>query len=117
MSLNDGQRKLQKKVWFRAKNSAKNNFCLYVWKPVLPENFSFSVPFSKITHEHSKKIRFQQAMSIKSGAKTKKIRGSQGEKLAKRRNETTAVAQKSTTKIQRHCLQINFFPFLFDTGF
>ena len=38
MSLNDAQRKLQKKVWFRAKNSAKNNFlplCLetpFAWK-------------------------------------------------------------------------------------
>ena len=37
-----------------------------------------------------------KAMSIKSGAETK---GLQGEKLAKRGNETTAVAQKSTTKI------------------
>ena len=26
MSLNDAQRKRQKKVWFIAKNSAKNNF-------------------------------------------------------------------------------------------
>ena len=31
--------------------------------------------------------------------------------LAKRGNETTAVAQKSTTKIERYCLQNNFFPF------
>ena len=45
-----------------------------------------------------KKFDFQLAMSIKSGAKTKNW-GSQGEKLAKRGNETTAVAQKSTTKI------------------
>ena len=40
-----------------------------------------------------------------------KIRGLQGGKLAKRGNETTAVAQKRTTKIKRHCLQSNFFPF------
>ena len=45
-----------------------------------------------------KKFEFQQAMSIKSGLK-QKIRRSQGEKLAKRGNETTAVAQKSTTKM------------------
>ena len=36
--------------------------------------------------------------------------GLQGEKLAKRGIETTAVTQKSTTKIERHCLQSNFFP-------
>ena len=40
-----------------------------------------------------KKIVFQQAMSLKSGAKTK-VRGSRGEMLAKLHNETTAVAQK-----------------------
>ena len=97
MSLNDAQRKLQKKVWFRAKNSAKNNFLPLCSETSLAWKFFFSVPFSKITHEHSKKFDFQQAMSIKSGAK-QKIRGSQGEKLAKRGNETTAVAQKSTTK-------------------
>ena len=45
-----------------------------------------------------KKFVFQQAMSIKSEAKTK-ITGSQGEKLAKGGIETTAVTQKSTTKI------------------
>ena len=39
-----------------------------------------------------------------------KITGSQGEKLAKRGIETTAVTQKSTTKILRHCLQSKFFP-------
>ena len=36
--------------------------------------------------------------------------GSQGEKLAKRGIETTAVTQKSTTKIERHCLQSKFSP-------
>ena len=42
-----------------------------------------------------KKFIFQQAVSIKSGAKTKNIyKGSQGEKLAKRGIETTAVTQK-----------------------
>ena len=39
------------------------------------------------------------SISIKSGAKTKN-RGSQGETLAKRGIETTAVAQKSTTKFR-----------------
>ena len=41
---------------------------------------------------------FQQAMSIKSGAKTKKIRGLQGEKLVECGNETTAVTQKKYNK-------------------
>ena len=36
----------------------KITFGLYVWKPLKPEIFSLSVPFSKITHEHSKNIRF-----------------------------------------------------------
>ena len=45
-----------------------------------------------------KKFVFQQAMSIESEAKTK-IKGSKGAKLAKRGIETTAVTQKSTTKI------------------
>ena len=45
-----------------------------------------------------KKFVFQQAMSIKSEAKTKN-HGVAGEKLAKRGIEATAVTQKSTTKI------------------
>ena len=60
-----------KNVWVWAQNSAKITFCLYDWKPIKPELFSFSAPFSIITHEHQKKFVFQQAMSIKSGAKTK----------------------------------------------
>ena len=39
-----------------------------------------------------------------------KIWGSQGEKLAKRGIETTAVTQKVQQKIWRHCLQSKFFP-------
>ena len=45
-----------------------------------------------------KKVEFQQATSIESEAEAKSW-GSQGEKLAKRGIETTAVTQKSTTKI------------------
>ena len=113
MSLNDAQRKLQKKVWFRAKNSAKNNFlplCLetsFAWK------FLFLCSFLKkwLPMNIRKKFDFQQAMSIKSGAKTKKNRGSQGEKLAKRGNETTAVAQKKYNKNIETLLAKQFFPF------
>ena len=50
-------------------------------------------------------------MSIKSGPKTKKIRGSQGEKLAKRGNETTAVAQKVQQKYRDTACKAIFFPF------
>ena len=58
-----------------------------------------------------KKFVFQQAMSRKSEAKTKKSGGRRGEKLAKRGIETTAVTQKkSTTKIEKHGLQSKFFP-------
>ena len=39
------------------------------------------------------------------------IRESQGEKLAKRGNETTAVAQKSTTQNIETLLAKQFFPF------
>ena len=42
---------------------------------------------------------FQQALNIKSGAK-RKIRGSQGEKLAKRGIGTTEVAQKVQEKFR-----------------
>ena len=38
-------------------------------------NISLSVPFSIITNEHSEKFVFQQAMSIKSEAKTKNFGG------------------------------------------
>ena len=41
-------------------------------------------------------------------------RGLQGEKLAKRGIETTAVLQNNTTKIQSPCLENTVFPFLFD---
>ena len=44
-----------------------------------------------------KKFVFQQAMNIKGEAKTK-ITGLQGEKLAKRGIETTAVTQKKYNK-------------------
>ena len=57
-----------------------------------------------------KKFVFQQAMSIKSWAKTNKIWGSQGEKLAKCGIETTAVTQKSTTKCTDIVCKANFFP-------
>ena len=65
MILNDAKRELQKNVWFRVENSAKNNFLPLCLKPVQPENFSFSVPFSIITHEHSKKIRFSTSSKHK----------------------------------------------------
>ena len=54
-----------------------------------------------------KKIVFQQAMSIKSGLK-QKIRGLQGEKLAKRGIETTAVTQKVQQKYRDIACKANF---------
>ena len=58
-----------------------------------------------------KKFVVQQAMSIKSEAKTK-ITGSQGEKLAKRGNETTAVTQKKYNKTIETLLAKQIFSLL-----
>ena len=72
MCLNDAQRKLQKKVWFRAKNSAKNNFLPLCLETSLAWKFLFLCSFLKTyPWTFEKKFDFQQAMSIKSGAKTK----------------------------------------------
>ena len=56
-----------------------------------------------------KKFVFQQALSIKSEAETKKL-GSQGEKLAKRGIETTAVTQKVQQKYRDIACNAKFFP-------
>ena len=94
--LNDAQWELQKNVWFRAQNSAKNNF-LPIWLDTyLAWAFLFLCSFLNNYPWTLKKFVFQQAVSIKNGTKTK-IRGSQGEKLAKRGIETAAVTQKITT--------------------
>ena len=62
-----------------------------------------------------KKIVFQQAMNKKSGTKTKKNRGAQCEKLAKRGIEITAVDQKvQQTYRGFDCKAI--FPSIFNTG-
>ena len=86
----------------------KTTFCFYDWKPSWPELFSFSVPFSIITHEHSKKIRF-------STSQHKKV-GSQGKKLAKCGIETTAVTQKKYNKNIKTLLAKQNFPSLFETS-
>ena len=53
----------------------KITFCLHDWKPIWPEHFSSSVPFSIITHELSKKIRFSTSYEHKEWGWNKKIRG------------------------------------------
>ena len=58
MFLNDAKRELQKNVDLEWRTVQKVTFCLYVWKPVSPEIFSFSVLFSIITHERLHKICF-----------------------------------------------------------
>ena len=70
----------------------------------------------KVPMNIRQKFDFQQAVSINWVGLKRKIRGSQGEKLAKRGNETTAVVQKSTTKYRDAACKA-IFPFLFDTGF
>ena len=109
MFLNYAKRELQKTFALELRTAQKITFCLFVSKPLQPENFSSSVLLSKITHEHSKKIRFLTSYGHKEWGENKKIKGSQGEKLAKRGNETTAVAQKNTRNY-RHCKKSNFLP-------
>ena len=47
MSLNDAQRKLQIKVWFRAMNGAKNNFLPLCLETSLAWKFLFLCSFLK----------------------------------------------------------------------
>ena len=44
---------------FEWRTVQKITFCLYVWKPVQPENFSFSVPFSIIREVLQTEFRFR----------------------------------------------------------
>ena len=98
MSLNDAQRKLQKKVWFRAKDSAKNNFLPPCLETSLAWKFLFLCSFFKnCPWTFEKNSIFNKLWASRVGLK-EKIRGSQGEKLAKRGNETTAVARKVQQK-------------------
>ena len=72
MSLNDAQRKLQKKVWFRANNSAEKILFASMFGNLFSLKISLSLFLSqKLPMNIRNKFGFQQAMSIKSGAKTK----------------------------------------------
>ena len=53
----------------------KITFCLFIRKPLEPENFSFSIPFSKITHEHLKINHFSTSYEHKDWGKNKKLGG------------------------------------------
>ena len=87
----------------------KTTFCLYDWKPILPELFSFSVPFSIITHEHLKKFVFQQAMSIKSEARTKN-HGVAGWKVGQTWHRNNCSHAKRYNKNIETLLAKQFFP-------
>ena len=104
----------KKNVWFRVENSAKINFLPQCLEPLLPENFSLSVPFSVITHEHSKKSRFSTSSSGCGVGLKQKIRGSQCEKLAKCGIETIAVAQKVQQKYRNIGCKANFSFLIWD---
>ena len=111
MSLNDAQRKLQKKVWFRAKDSAKNNFLPPCLETSLAWKFLFLCSFFKnCPWTFEKNSIFNKLWASRVGLK-EKIRGSQGEKLAKRGNETTAVAQKVQQKYRDTACKAIFFSF------
>ena len=85
-------------------------FCFYDGKPILPEHFSFSVPFSIITHEHSKTIRFSTSYEYKEFGLKQKNWESQGEKLAKCGIQSTAVTQKVQQKYKDIACKAKFFP-------
>ena len=107
------QAETAKNVCARAQIRAKNNFlplCLETHLICL-KNYLSLILSQKLPTNTRKKMVFQQAMSIKSGA-GQKNRGSLGETLAIRGFETTAVVQKSTTKTKYRniaCVAI-FFP-------
>ena len=105
---------MQKNVWLRAQNSAENNFFLHDWKPIYPEVFSFPIPSWIITHEHSKNNRCLTSCEHREWGLNKKLWGLQGEKLAKRGIETTAVSQNNTAKIYSPCLESKFFLLIWD---
>ena len=69
----------------------------------------------KSTHELSSKNCFSSPWIYALQDKTKK-KGFQGEKLAKRGIETTAVTQKVRQKYIDIACKANFFPSLFETG-
>ena len=99
-----------KKVWVKAQNSAKNNFLPLRLETYLAWTFLFPCSFLNNYPWTSEKNSFFNKLWVLIVRLKQKIGGSQGEKLAKRGIETTAVTQKSTTKIKRHCLQANCFP-------
>ena len=65
MILNDAKRELQKNVWFRVENSAKNNFLPLCLKTCSAWKFLFLCSFLNNYHEHSKKIRFSTSSKHK----------------------------------------------------
>ena len=52
------------KMLGRGRKTVKNRFPLHVRKLILPKLFSFPIPFWIITHESSKNLVFQQAVSM-----------------------------------------------------
>ena len=117
MSFNDAQWKLQKKVWFRAKNSAKNNFLPLSIGNLFSLNISLSLFLSqKLPMNVRKKFDFQQAMSIKSGAKTNNLGGRWVQSWPNVATKQLLSRTKYNKNIET-LLAKQIFPFLFDTSF
>ena len=94
----------------------KITFCLYVWKPVQPENFSFSVPFSIITHEHSKKVRFSTSYEHKEGGSNKKLGGRMVKSWPNVASRHLQWRKKVQEKVRDIAWKAKNFPSLLETG-
>ena len=70
MFLSDALREQRKTFDLERRTVQKITFCLCVWKPIQPENFSSSVLLNKPMNIR-KQFVFQQAMGINSWGKTK----------------------------------------------
>ena len=111
MFLNDAQRELQKKVWFRAKNSAKNNFLPLRLETSLAWKFLFLCSFLKKYPWTFKKIQFSTSYEHKEWAKNKKL----GDRRVKSwPNVATKQLQSHKKKYNKNIetlLAKQFFPF------
>ena len=105
-----------KNVWVRAQNSAKNNFLPLWLETFLAWTFLFLCSFLNNYPWTSEKNSFFNILWVQRVGLKQKNWGSQGEKLAKRGIETTAVTQKKYNKNLETLLAKQFFPSLFETG-
>ena len=88
----------------------KITFCLYDWKPIYPEFFSFSVPFSIITHEHQKNIRFSTSYEYKEWGYNEKIGGRRVKSWPNVASKQLQSRKKYNKNIETMLAKQTFFP-------